>query len=60
MCFYAPYSFDNLFVLVALCNMATLLPAPFLRLLPPEVERDLDEEAKVDGGKVNSRADDGL
>jgi len=44
-------SFDNLFVLVALCNAATLLPAPFLRLLPPELEKDPDdsEETKADG-----------
>lgn len=28
--------FSNLFSLVLLCNLATLLPAPFLWLLPPE------------------------
>jgi hypothetical protein len=32
--------FDNLFLLVALCTASTMLPAPFLRLLPPDVDRE--------------------
>ena len=52
-------NFDRLFTLVAICNIAMLLPAPFLRLLPEELEQEPDEGAaggaaaggkKTDGG----------
>ena len=50
-------SFDNLFLLVALCTFATLLPAPFLRLLPAEVDTDPDEGADAAGGKKGGAAE---
>jgi hypothetical protein len=33
-------NFDQLFTLVALCTLSTLLPAPFLSLLPPDVDQE--------------------
>ena len=47
-------NFDHLFVLVALCNAATLLPAPFLRLLPAELEKDplpQEKEEEMEGDR---------
>ena len=54
-------SFDNLYVLVALCNVAMLLPAPFLRLLPSELEKDPEEGSGGGGGKRGDGSEeDGL
>lgn len=40
--------FSNLFLLVLLCTSSTLLPAPFLWLLPKE----LDQDPPTDSGKA--------
>ncbi|KAG1659431.1 hypothetical protein FOA52_001102 [Chlamydomonas sp. UWO 241] len=45
-------NFNNLFLLVALCNAAALLPLPFLRLLPSELDRGDDDGD--DGDKPGS------
>lgn len=40
-------NFDNLFMLVLLCTLGTMLPAPFLGLLPAEVEiSESDDEQR--------------
>ncbi|WIA35153.1 hypothetical protein OEZ86_003626 [Tetradesmus obliquus] len=44
--------FSNLFLLLVLCNASTLLPAPFLWLLPPAV--DQDPPAAAAGGDSSS------
>jgi hypothetical protein len=43
--------FSNLFLLLVLCNASTLLPAPFLWLLPPAVDQDPPD---ADGGNGSS------
>lgn len=45
--------FSNLFTLVLLCNLSTLLPAPFLGLLPASVEQDTPPPGG-DGGDGSS------
>ncbi|KAF6250954.1 BT1 family-domain-containing protein [Scenedesmus sp. NREL 46B-D3] len=46
--------FSNLFLLLVLCNASTLLPAPFLWLLPPAV--DQDPPAGADSSSSSSSA----
>ena len=43
-------NFDNLFLLVTLCTFAVLIPAPFLWLLP----KDMDGEEKDEGSNQGS------
>ncbi len=43
-----PNSFDNLFTLVAVCNLAGLLPLPFLGLLPSELDKDPEDVRAYD------------
>jgi uncharacterized membrane protein YgcG len=42
-------NFDNLFALTAVCVVSTLLPMPFLSLLPASLDRDLPGEKKDEG-----------
>lgn len=44
-------NFDNLFWLVALCNVCTLLPMPFLRLLPDELNSEVAAAAEAEASK---------
>jgi uncharacterized membrane protein YgcG len=50
-------NFDQLFTLVALCTLSTLLPAPFLNLLPPDV--DQEPPGGSSSGKSAAAAGDG-
>ncbi|KAJ9521348.1 hypothetical protein QJQ45_001281 [Haematococcus lacustris] len=43
-------NFDHLFTLVLLCNLATMLPAPFLGLLPATLDKP-DDDDDGDGDK---------
>jgi hypothetical protein len=43
-------NFDNLFPLVAVCVASTLLPAPFLGLIPADLERERESERGGSGG----------
>jgi len=44
--------FTNLFTLVLLCNFGMLLPAPFLSLLPPDIDKPgEDDDSSGDGGQ---------
>ncbi|KAL6763052.1 BT1 family-domain-containing protein [Haematococcus lacustris] len=42
-------NFDHLFTLVLLCNLATMLPAPFLGLLPATLDKPDDDDDDGDG-----------
>jgi hypothetical protein len=46
--------FSNLFLLLVLCNASTLLPAPFLWLLPPAVDQDPPDAKGTDGSSSSS------
>jgi len=48
--------FSNLFLLVLLCNFSTLLPAPFLGLLPASLDQDsvVDVQAGTSGDASSS------
>jgi len=52
--------FDNLFLLVALCTASTMLPAPFLKLLPADVDQEPPPSSKgeedVDGSGSGPRS----
>ncbi|GAX77364.1 hypothetical protein CEUSTIGMA_g4810.t1 [Chlamydomonas eustigma] len=62
--------FHQLFTLVAICTVATLMPAPFLKLLPDELEHDPEglegqnstRDKQLPGGierSIASKKDDG-
>jgi hypothetical protein len=46
--------FSNLFLLLVLCNASTLLPAPFLWLLPPAVDQDPPDAEAANGSSSGS------
>jgi hypothetical protein len=49
--------FSNLFLLVLLCNFSTLLPAPFLGLLPSTIDQDSTQAAAAgEDGDVEAAA----
>eukprot|EP00877_Chromochloris_zofingiensis_P007082 jgi/Chrzof1/2627/Cz11g23020.t1 len=48
-------NFSNLFTLVALCTVSTLLPAPFLGLLPTTLDKELAENKQVQLGDVEQQ-----
>ncbi|KAI8471551.1 MAG: BT1 family-domain-containing protein [Monoraphidium minutum] len=54
--------FDNLFTLTAICVASTMLPAPFLSLLPSSVDRDGGgggEGGGGEGGKADKGREEG-
>lgn len=46
--------FSNMFLLVSICVMSTLLPAPFLGLLPPNIDQDPPEGGSGSNAKSSS------